>query len=282
MKSALRRNIALAVAAFCYALIGIFVKNIGGQIPIMTVSFFRMFIGTLFLLLITPFFDKRVFSKQALDVKDNLVIGFLLAVVVSTFNASFLYASISRINLIESSYIVFTVIFAYVFLKERLGTRECIAAIIGILGIILLHPDGNMKIVGFNLAISSGIAYSLSLVYIRKQEKHHTLGTVFWYMAFATLFLLPFPFIYGVGDIQHHLWSLIGIGVLSTGLAYLLLNYALEVLTADFTATFLIIFIPIIAIILAHTVLHETVTGLELVGGGMLALAGIILEWHRS
>lgn len=277
-----RRNLALFVAAFCYALIGIFIKRIGGEVPIMVVSFFRMFIGGLFLFLIMPCIDCTVFSRKTADIKDNILIGLLLAIATSAFNAAFLYASISRVNLIESSYIVFTVIFAYAFLGEQVGKKEIFAGAVGLFGIVLLHPGGQMKVMGFVLTLFSGLIYALTLVYIRKEEKCHTIGTVMWYLIFATLFLIPFPFIYGLGNATHHIWDLVGIGVLSTGLSYLLLNYALEELSADFTATFLIIFMPLIAIILAHILFNETVTGLELLGGGLLVFAGIILEIRKK
>jgi len=113
---------------------------------------------------------------------------------------------------------------------------------------------------------------------MRYIDKRHHIGVVFWFMLFATIFLSPAPFIYGLGTISwNYIWIII-LGVVSTGLAYLFLNYGLEKLQAETTSIIVMSTEPIVAIILAILVIGELLTLNVLAGGILIIAAGMLIE----
>ncbi|MBI1970047.1 DMT family transporter [Candidatus Woesearchaeota archaeon] len=280
MLNRIKGQVAVFIAGFCFSLIGIFIKKIGTDIPIMSLTFVRVFIGLLFLAVTVPFLDKTIFHPNRKDLKDYAIIGFLMAVNFVLINAAFLYAPVSNVNLINTMYVVFTFLFSYIFLKEAFTRKMIMAAALGFIGLSFIHPFQNEYMLGNMLSLSNAIVFGLILVYLRREEKHHSLAVTFWFMLFTAIFLLPFPFLYGLGSWQAHIPALLGLGILSTGLSYLLLDYGLEFITADLASLIIMLTTPLLAIFFAVWLLGETLHFSMVIGGVMLLIAGLILEFH--
>ena len=67
-KNIMKGYVAMCLTGFFLGTIGLFVKLIGNEMHYMTVNFFRIFIGFLFLLFTVPFFDKKTFSVTRIDI----------------------------------------------------------------------------------------------------------------------------------------------------------------------------------------------------------------------
>ena len=116
---------------------------------------------------------------------------------------------------------------------------------------------------------------------MRKENQEHKIGSVIWFLLFASILLLPFPFIYGFGNLSGvTFWYVLGLGILSTGIAYLFQNLALQKVGAEISSIIIMIVMPLSAIILASFILHEVLNYHVLVGGFILIISGIYLQAH--
>jgi len=91
---------------------------------------------------------------------------------------------------------------------------------------------------------------------------------------------LPFPFIFGFGNLSAWPFVLV-LGLVSTGMAYLFFNLGLEKVEAGFASIIMIIVHPLVAILLAVVIISEELNLRIILGGVLLLLAGIYLEWHK-
>src|SRR3989344_1499213 len=275
-----KHHSALIITSILYGFIGIFIKYIGTAIPLMTISFLRFFFALLLLVLVVPLIDRNTFHLAARDFWHYAFMGFLVAAAISTYNAALFYSTVSAVTLIWSVYVFFTAVLAYFVLNEHLTLRCFIAILIGIAGLVLINPlTGGGNLLGNVIALISAGFYATYLVFIRRDERSHTLGMVFWIILFATLYLLPFPFIFGLGQLSGAplLWMLL-LGVGCTGIAYFLLNVGLARVEADSASVLILVVSTIASLFLAWLLLDEHIGTRMLIGGAMMIIAGVIME----
>ncbi len=281
-------HLAIILAAILYGLIGVFVRLIGTGVPPMTMSFFRLFFGFLFAALAILLLKRRKRSvKDALhlrkgDLRHFIAVGIIMAVTLSVYTIAFLYAPIENVALLVNSFVLFTAVFAYFFLQERLTAKEGLLLLCGLFGIWLMNPLKPASMTGNILALVAGITYAMLLTYLRYEERGHTISAMFWFLLFATLVMLPFPFVYGWGNVAGNLLWLVLLGVLPTGLAYLLLAYGLEKTPAETASISIMLFTPLSSIFLGWLVFGETIHASIILGGVILLTAGVLLEVEKT
>ena len=117
---------------------------------------------------------------------------------------------------------------------------------------------------------------------MRRERKKHGVGDVLWFIFFASIFLLPFPFVYGLGEITTIIPYLLLLGIVSTGMAYLFYNLALEKLEAEVSSIIVILVNPLIAITLAYFILGEMLSIRMIVGGVILLTSSLYLAMHTK
>jgi len=272
-----KRHLAIIITGVLYGLIGIFVKLIGSSMPMMSMSFFRVLFGFLFVAGMMPFL-KGSLKLERKDLKHFIAIGFLMALTFTIYNIAFLYAPIGNVALLVNCYVIFTAILAYLFLKEKLMKRDLFLMMCGLIGIAIMSPLSPGAMIGNLLGIASGIAYAMLLVYMRYVERHHTVAAVFWFLLFATIMMLPFPFIEGVAGLWGNLLWLVLLGALPTGLAYVLLAYGLEKTDAETSSILIVLVTPLSSIMFAWIVFREVLMASIFFGGIILLFAGVLLE----
>src|SRR3989344_8166236 len=93
----LNNKIAVIIAGILLGLIGIWVKLINKQVPIMTLNWARLTIAFLFFLLfLAPFYRKKI--KKFKDIKGAILVGFLMAVAFSLFSTANFYAPATNVD----------------------------------------------------------------------------------------------------------------------------------------------------------------------------------------
>lgn len=270
------------ITGICFGLIGILIRLIGNEVPIMSVISLRAIIGFLFLFFIIPRLDKNYCAVTKKDILNFAIIGFLLSLSMATFQISFLHAPVSNVELIFSIDVIIIGILGFIFLKEKITAREIITICIAIIGLYLINPLQGSYVTGNLLTMISALMFSIVIIYMRYLDQTHTICTIFWIFLFIALFMLPFPFIFGLGNIMK-VWHLLAmLGIVCTGVAYLSLTYALEKLKAEDTSITLIIFEPLTAIVLSIVILKELPQSNILIGGIILLVAGIIFELRNK
>ena len=275
----MRYKILIFLSAVMIGLIGTLVKLIGDAVPAMSLNFLRMFFATLFILLIVPLIDRKTFKVDFEDLKGFAITGGLIACTFSLYVVAMLKSPVSNVALITSLYIFFVAIFAYFFLKEKLTYKHAIYIPLALIGIYILNPFQPSYMSGSLIALLQSIFFASFIIYLRFEEKEHGVGSVFWFFLFATIFLSPFIFIYGVGDLMSVIHYIIILAVLSTAAAYILLAYALHRTKANTAAIITFITAPISSIIFANLIIDEAIPWNIVIAGALLLSAGIIALW---
>lgn len=269
--------------AVLLATIGVLVKQIGHNVPYMSLAFLRVFLGFIFLLITVPAFDKNAFKVSKGDLSEYAAIGFLMATSLTAYTISHLFTKVQNAVLLHYCYPFFVFIFAAIFLKEKITKKKIITLILASIAIAVINPfHMNEGIIGNSLAFGSAILFGLLVTMMRKVDQTHGIGDVMWFLFFASLFLSPFPFIYGIGEAFQFSSHIILLGFFSTGLVYLFYNLALEELEADIAAVISMIVTPLVSIALAYFLLFEPVSMQIVIGGFILIVAGIYLEFKTD
>lgn len=164
----------------------VLVKYVGQHIPIGEVVFVRSVLALTFTLFMMRREGVRTLGK-------NIPLLFLRGIVGFSAIICFYYA-IPRLNLADATVIqytnpVFVVIFAAIFLKERIGSREITSVVLCILGVALIaRPtfvfgdgpsiDPRVLMIALGGAILSGAAYAI----VRKlRETDHALNVILFF-----------------------------------------------------------------------------------------------------
>lgn len=275
----------LVVASILIGAIGTFVKLIGTDIHFTTMVFYRMLLALIFSLMFVPFLDKETFKKPSKrKLKLYFITGLLASITFTLFMAANLYAPVQNVILITNFAPFFILIWAYLFLNEKITKTKIITLLIAIIGISILNPFRfGENTLGNFLALTQSLFYSFLIISMRKMDISSSIGSIIWFFFFSTIIMLPFPFIFGWGNLTTiNLLYILFLGAISTGLAYIFHNLALEKVGAEISSIIMMIVMPLAAISIAYFTIGESLNTRVLIGGGLLIVAGIYLQAHNK
>ncbi len=173
-------------ASFMFAIMGAFAKELSSSMSSLEVVFFRNIFGVIligFMVFKKPI--KQVGGKPFLLFFRGLM-GFL-ALLAFFYNIA--YISLADAMTFSKTSPIFTALFAYVFLKEKMSVYAWIALFIGFVGIVLItQPEGFMLKKTDILGIFSGIGAALAYTSVRELKKFYdTRSIVLSFMLVGTL-----------------------------------------------------------------------------------------------
>lgn len=278
----MKKFVYILLAGFLWGFIGISVKLVNHEITPFTLNFFRFLTAFIILVILSPIIDKNSLKLKKKDVKPYAIIGLLFAITTTLFVFALSRTTISNSVLLQSIQPFFLMFVAYFYLKERITLTKIITLIVALFGIYIINPLTTGDLMGNISALISGFFFALLTTYMRYEDKklHHT--STLWYMFFATLFMLPFPFIFGLGELIKNLPYILMLGGLGTGLGYFFYNLALEKMEADIAGLFSTILLPLSSIIFGIIVIKELLPLMTVIGGIILIGSGIYLELHSK
>ncbi len=279
----MKHYLFIIVSSLFLATIGMFVKRIGTDMPIMTVNFYRVFFAFLFLIVTVPFLAPHFLRIKKSDIKSYIFIGFLLALDISLFTTANRFAPVQDVALIVSFYPFFVLFLARKILHERFTKTHIVTLFIASVGLFLINPfNEGQFFLGHILSLITALSFALLVTLMRKENKNHSIADIFWFFFFATLFLLPMPFIFGFGPFKDKFFYIFSLGFLATGPAYLFFNLALHKLSAETASIIETIITPLTSVLLALFIIREPYNFRVLLGGAILIVAGIYLEAHKK
>lgn len=158
-------------ASFCFAFMGAFAKELSTSMPSLEVVFFRNIVGTV--LIAVAFLKipvKQVGGKPFLLFFRGLM-GFM-ALVAFFYNIA--HISLADAMTFSRTSPMFTALLAFWFLKEKIGTREILALIVGFIGIIfIMKPDGLQLELTDILGLLSGVGAALAYTSVKELKKYY-------------------------------------------------------------------------------------------------------------
>lgn len=144
---------------------------------------------------------------------------------------------------------------ARVFLKEAIGPRTYVGAVISFCGICVITLEkGHWSLAGWGRGESYILAAAIvwmayTLVSKRTLQRHHTVTVSVYIFAIGSLLILPValtePVLGRIGELSGWWWASIAyLGVVAIGFGYVAFNYSVKHLGAGRTAVFLLAIPP--------------------------------------
>ena len=284
-------GVGLAVlAAFIWSGNFIIAKGVNKEIPPISLNFYRWLIASLIIL---PFAIKQ-FRAQWKLVKQSWHYLFWVSLTgVALFN-TFVYIGAhytSAINLAligTTSSPIMSIVFARIFLKEKIGWMKLAGMILCTIGVLFLLSNGNFQNL-LSLHFSTGDLWMLLAAFCfavyntlvkKKPAGISPINFLFVIFSFGTLMVLPF-FIWEFTRSAPVLWnnhlilSILYLGLAASVICFLIWNIAIGKLGAGRTALFGNL-IPVFSSIEAAIILHEDFNGVHITSM-VIIFAGILL-----
>jgi drug/metabolite transporter (DMT)-like permease len=223
-----------------------------------------------------------------------MVIGVLIAAQISVFNIAMTLAPIANVVIFWSVAPFFVFIFSTLFLGEKPRRTYILIFLLAFAGIFIAKPLSGGYMAGNLIALADGAVYAAMVTYMRHEGKTETGNDIFWFMLTAAIILSPALALFGPGDLGRTvyyegpgmhlpviLWPL-GLGVISTGVAYFCISIVLKKIRANIYSLVDIIVSPIVASVLGYLVFSEVPSQNMIYGGALLLGSGFWLTWEMS
>lgn len=239
------------------------------------------------LLFIIAVYTKRSFT---IKIKSHLYI-FLLAA-IGVFHlwiqvTGMKFTTAANTGWIIGTAPVFISILGYIFFKEKLNFFNAIGILVAFFGLLLLVGRGNPLKVNFFehkgdlLVLASAFTWGIySIVNKKISLEYSPLMTILYLFVMMAVIIIPFnlnaTIIESILSLPTLGWiSILFLGLLCSGVSYVIWAYALRELEAKKVGAYLY-FEPLVTVAVAWILLNEEVTILMLISG-IIITSGVIL-----
>lgn len=258
--------------------------------PITTI-FFRLLISVLVLFIFMKFTGQLQLIKRK-DLGLLVISAFFnpfLYFVGESFGLKLVSASVSAF--IVATIPVFTPVFAFWFLKERLKPLSMVGLIVSFIGVlfIILRIDFSLSAspLGIGLlflAVCSAIIYAIILK--KLVISYNPVSLIAWQELVGVLYFLPLFLYFDVSTVwliqpsTNAILSLLALGFFASAIAYVLYTFVLKNMTLS-KANIYVNLIPVFAAVTAYFVLDEIFTPVKVIGM-ILVIFGVVLSQFRG
>jgi len=279
-------KIKLITAMVTFGTIGIFVKYI--PLPSSIIALGRGFVATLFLLLVMKL-GKNPISKEA--VKRNLVlllvsgglIGFNWILLFEAYN----YTTVAVATLCYYLAPIFVIIASPFVLGEKLTAKKGLCVAAALLGMVLVSgviqsgSAADFSLTGVAFGVGAGALYACIILMNKKLKDINSYDTTVMQLAAATIVLIPYCLltvpVSSLSAGPAALGLLLFVGIVHTGIAYVLYFGSMKDLKAQTVAIFSYID-PILAVLLSAFLLRESMDMLSVIGAVLILGSTFVSE----
>jgi drug/metabolite transporter (DMT)-like permease len=247
----------------------------------------RFLVGFLILL---PFFLllelKKINKKKCFDEKAFfylIILGFILGVGQALQQISLIYTDVANTGVFTVMYVLIVPFISYFIFSKKIHWSVWPAAILCVVGGLLLSELKNISVrYGDMLGVLSAFCWAFHIIYISKTVKFFNFPvTIAMSQCFiAFLFTLLPMFIYeepSLSNVFKDLYEILYVGILSSGLAFLLQTYTLQNLTPA-PAAIIFSLEGMFAAIFAWLILGQYLNELKMMGIFLILFAVIISQ----
>lgn len=277
---------SLALAMAIAGTVGAFVTETGLH-PV-TVVFWRCVFATIFLgawCLLRGYLPDRTLSVSRLALA--ALAGICMVLTWTAFFAGFSMTSIATTTIVYHVQPFFVVLLGAVFLGERIPPEQIVWMLVAFLGVVLASGlfaahgrIDTMWAFGVALTLGAAMLYAIATILAKGLGGQRPEITVLCQTLVGIALLAPFA------DLGQHIplasWGWLGgIGMLHTGIAYVLMNAAFPRLTTPVIGIITFIY-PVVAIIIDWAIYDHPLGVAQAAGMVMIAVAtlGVRLGWR--
>lgn len=279
------------VSMVCFVIIASLIRYLGQNYPVGQIAFLRAFLA---LGPVLVFFGWR---RELSGVwRTKRIGGHIVRGSIAAIGTFFFVAAYSRLPVVDVTAIAFlapliTVIFAAVFLHERVRAYRWTAVVVGFAGALLMmfpylgltmHEVTGVMIAGAIFALLNAVCAAGAMTQIRRLQETETTGSiVIYFCLFVSLAgLTTLPFGWRVPQTQSEILTLAALGLVG-GLGQIThtasYRYASPSLLAPFEYTSMIW-----AFLIGYFVFGELPTLYVVVGALIVASAGLFVIWRET
>jgi drug/metabolite transporter (DMT)-like permease len=247
----------------------------------------RFFVGFLTLL---PFFffiefkkikEKNVFNKKAFFYL--IILGFILGVGQALQQISLIYTDVANTGVFTVMYVLIVPFISYFFFSKKIHWSIWPAAIFCVMGGLLLSELKNISVrYGDALGVLSAFCWALHIIYISKTIKFFNFPiTIAMSQCFIAFLFTVLPMIFyeepSFSKILKDSYEILYVGILSSGLAFLLQTYTLQNLTPA-PAAIIFSLEGMFAAIFAWLILDQFLNEIKILGIFLILFAVILSQ----
>jgi len=268
-------------------------RAVRGEVPPVTVTLLRW---TLALVVMAPFCWRRVLADRAALIAAWKPLLVLSLFGIAAYNAlsytGLQTTTVVNAGLLGASMTPFTVLFAFLFFRERPRRQVVTGMLISVLGALVVVSAGSLHTLlhfklnrGDAFILAGLVSYSLYMVWLRRAPRVHPLSLLAGTFALGAVMLIPFALLEAAqGRVVH--WgptALLSIGYVSifpSLIAYLMFNRGVGLIGAA-RASLFIYLIPVFSAAMAVAFLGERLHGYHWAGAALIG-AGIVVASRRK
>ena len=249
----------------------------------------RFAIAYVVLWLIRPKFDKTGIKDELLF----LLMGiFGCTVYFITENTALRYTLASNVSIIVASAPILTAILAHFFVKgEKLNKNIIFGFIVAFTGVALVVFNGQFVLklnpLGDLLSLGAALSWAVYSVILRTcVDKYNSVMLTRKLMFYGLLTSLPIvafegePFPFEAFRIPEMLFCVLFLGVIGSGICYVLWNKAISKLGVVITNNYIYIN-PFVTLVTGGIILKEPITAMG-VAGAILIISGVVLSSKKN
>ena len=275
--------IAVISWSLSFPLVKILLNN---NVPPITMAMLRHLIFIPMLIFITLRDGKTSFSHTKKAWLTFLLLGiFTIFIPNVSQNIGMQYTTASTSSIIQSSTPIFTIILAFIFLKESKNFSKIIGTVIAMIGVILLVSGGKIEMGGTTygniLILVSCISYAISGVILKRglmeiKASHLLCFETLFGFVFLFFSTLMFENVYTIATFDVYTWFLIAIlAIFASGIAAIL--YYVVLIDTELSQLIVFVYlIPLFAVVFSYFMLGETVS-LQILFFAALIISGVVI-----
>jgi drug/metabolite transporter (DMT)-like permease len=193
----------MILSGVCFVAMHSAAKYLADEVHIFEIVFLRC---ALVVVILSPFLfkegGKSLFTKQPKNQIYRIVTN---SIAILLFFYGLSISPLSLATVLNFTAPIFTVIFAVIFLKEKLTTHRLISLLLGFIGVMcVLRPDLSSNLGGF-LVLLSSLVWASSLIFIKKLTKTDSAVTISLYAGVGMMpatFAAAYPYLEEINFVQ--------------------------------------------------------------------------------
>lgn len=283
-------GLAIVFWAFAFPFIKIGLQELS---PI-NLTIMRLLVCCIIFLILYAIKTEKFTKLHKKDILPIFLLGFLGVIVYHLgLNYGEQYISASAASLIIATIPIFVVIFATIFLKEKITLKIVVGVIISLFGVVIISiagkPEANLDIKYISGAITVLIAALAGAGYTiagkKMLQRYSALSLTVYAFLLGSLGLIPLvrpSLLEEVSSMSITGWgAVLFLGLFPTAIAYVLWYIVLEIKTASELSVY-VYFIPVLATIISYILFRESITWLFIFGGAMVIIGLLIVNRRNS
>ena len=193
----------MILSGVCFVAMHSAAKYLADEVHIFEIVFLRC---ALVVVILSPFLfkegKKSLFTKQPKNQIYRIVTN---SIAILLFFYGLSISPLSLATVLNFTAPIFTVIFAIIFLKEKLTTYRFISLVLGFIGVMcVLRPDLSLNLGGI-LVLLSSLVWASSLIFIKKLTKTDSAVTISLYAGVGMMpatFAAAYPYLEEINFVQ--------------------------------------------------------------------------------